>query len=273
MFTKINLDSISLATTFFSSIVIAQSDVWSGLARSQFDSAALTLRIPCVAVEDESGDPVTGLAPAYALNLLLSSDEPGNERFRLVEPIAEFTEIPESCLDTLTVSNDASSATYSTSSTEIDTDAAAFADRFYTLELQANLLLDGPVEFSLVNAESRDYSRPIFVGETFIAFLGPPPFNAEFIFDDDFLDEAMNAWNSGLVVFEPGQVENNCFFDDPDDLLEVIEVVGTNVRYRLKSTVTSADNNKEVYLVCTAFNHDINRLEREVQIYARSLTL
>ena len=271
MFTKFNLVSLSLATTLFSSFAIAQTDVWSGLARSQFDSAALTLRIPCVVVEDESGNAVADLAPAYSLNLLLSSDEPGNERFRLVEPIAEFTAIPESCLDTLTVSNDATTATYTTSSTEIDTDAAVFADRFYTLELQTNLLLDGPIEFSIVSAESRDYRRPIFVGETFIAFVGPPPFNAEFIFDDNFLDQAMNAWNADLVVFEPGQVETNCFFDDPDEILEVVEVIGTNVRYRLKSTLTSADNNKEIAAICTAFNHDINRLEREVPIYTWSL--
>ncbi|MBS25208.1 MAG: hypothetical protein CMQ28_06165 [Gammaproteobacteria bacterium] len=83
--------SISVSTLFIASVVSAQSDVWSGLARSQFDSDALTLRIPCAVVKDQNGNALSGLAPAYALNFLLSNTEPGNERFQLVEPIAEFT--------------------------------------------------------------------------------------------------------------------------------------------------------------------------------------
>ena len=31
---------------------------------------------------------------------------------------------------------------------------------------------------------------------------------------------------------------------------------------------TAADNGKEFYAVCTAFNLDINRLEKSVQVYA-----
>ena len=69
-------------------------------------------------------------------------------------------------------------------------------------------------------------------------------------------------------MYEAGRVQNDCYFDDPSNLLEVIEVVGTNVRKRLKPAVTAADNGKEFYAVCTAFNLDINRLEKSVQVYA-----
>ena len=265
--------SISASTLFIASVVNAQSDVWSGLARSQFDSDALTLRIPCAVVKDQNGNALSGLAPAYALNFLLSNTEPGNERFQLVEPIAEFTEIPDSCLDTLTVSNDLSSATYTSNSIEIDSDAAAYRDRFYTLELQANLLTDGPIEFSVTTVSSRDYRRPNYNGETYLAFVGPSPFSTQFVFDDDFLQQAKNAWTAGLVVYEAGRIQNDCYYDDPSNLLEVIEVVGTNVRKRLKPTVTQADNGKEFYAVCTAFNLDINRLEKSVQVYAWTVAI
>lgn len=265
--------SISVSTLLIASVVSAQSDVWSGLARSQFDSDALTLRIPCAVVKDQNGNALSGLAPAYALNFLLSNTEPGNERFQLVEPIAEFTEIPDSCLDTLTVSNDLSSATYTSNSIEIDSDAAVYRDRFYTLELQANLLTDGPIEFSVATVSSRDYRRPNYNGETYLAFVGPSPFSTQFVFDDDFLQQAKNAWTAGLVVYEAGRIQNDCYYDDPSNLLEVIEVVGTNVRKRLKPTVTQADNGKEFYAVCTAFNLDINRLEKSVQVYAWTVAI
>ncbi len=265
--------SISVSTLFIASVVSAQSDVWSGLARSQFDSDALTLRIPCAVVKDQNGNALSGLAPAYALNFLLSNTEPGNERFQLVDPIAEFTEIPDSCLDTLTVSNDLSSATYTSNSIEIDSDAAVYRDRFYTLELRANLLTVGPIEFSVATVSSRDYRRPNYNGETYLAFVGPSPFSTQFVFDDDFLQQAKNAWTAGLVVYEAGRIQNDCYYDDPSNLLEVIEVVGTNVRKRLKPTVTQADNGKEFYAVCTAFNLDINRLEKSVQVYAWTVAI
>ncbi|MDA1369479.1 MAG: hypothetical protein O2971_01790 [Proteobacteria bacterium] len=264
---------VGLAASLYSFLVFAQDDVWSGLARSQFDSTAATLRVPCAIVEDESGSAVPGLAPAYALNLFLASLEAGNERFQLVDPITAYTEVPASCLDTLIVSNAGTTATYTTSSTEIDIDAAVFADRFYTLELQANLLTDGPVEFSVVNVTSRLYRKPSFVGETFLATIGPPPFNTQFIYDDGFLGQALVAMNQGLVVFEPGRVRVDCFFEDPNSLLEVFEVIGSNVRHKLKSTVTSADNNKEIRTRCTVFNLDINRLDRDIQIYTWFINL
>ncbi|MBM87336.1 MAG: hypothetical protein CMQ41_03075 [Gammaproteobacteria bacterium] len=264
--------SIILYAALYSSTTVAQSNVWTGLTRSQFDTPALTLRIPCATLKDANGNALLDFAPAYALNLLLSSDEPGQERFRLVEPMAELLQVPDSCLDTLTVSNDLSTATYTTSSAEIDSDAAVYRDRFYTLELEANLL-QSPIEFSVVEASGRDYRKPIYTGEKYLAFIGPPPFTTQFIFDDDFLTEAFKAWAEGLAVFEPGRVETKCFFNDPDNLLEVFEVVGTNTRYKLKPSVTAADNGKEIYTVCTAFNHDINRLEKYTQIYTWTIAI
>lgn len=265
--------SFGLSSFLISTVSHGQDDVWNGLARSQFDSSALTLRVPCAVVEDENGNAVPGLAPAYALNLLLSNAEPGSERLQLVEPIAEYAEIPESCLDTLTVSSDSTTATFATTSTELDSEAAAFLDRFYTLELQANLLAEGPIEFSIVSAESRDYRRPIFTGETFFGFIGISPFTTDFIFDDEFLDGVMNSWQQGLVVFEAGRLEIDCFFDDPNGLLELVEVVGTNERFRVKPTVTAADNGKNLYASCTAFNHDINRLENTLQFFTWTVNL
>ncbi len=273
MMIKKNLLNATLASLFASTVSFAQSDVWSGLARSQFDSDALTLRIPCAVLQDEDGNPLQGLAPAYALNLLLSNTNPGSESFRLVEPIEAFNEVPESCLDTLTVSNNQSTATYTTSSTEIDVDATANADRFYTLELEANLLTDGPVEFSVVSASSREYRKPIFTGETFVGFIGPSPFTRDFIFDDEFLGGVMVTWLEKLVVFEPGRIDNNCFYDDPNNLLEVFETVGSNVRYRLKSSVTSDQNGLNIYASCTAFNLDINRLERSLDFFTWTINL
>lgn len=268
-----NLSLLSIAVTLFSSVVSAQNDVWSGLARSQFDSTVGTLRVPCAVVEDENGASVAGLSPAYALNLFLVSVEAGNERFRLVDPVAAFNHIPDSCLDTLTVADGGATATYTTSSAEVDIDAAAFADRFYTLQLQADLLTDGPVEFSVVNAQSRLYRKPQFLGETFLATIGPPPFNSDFIYDDAFLGAARIAMDQDLEVYEPGRVRVDCFFEDTNNLLEVFEVVGSNVRYKLRSTVTSADNNKEIVTKCTAFNLDINRLDTVVQIYTWFISL
>lgn len=244
-------------------IVSAQDDVWSGLARTQFDSAAATLRIPCAVLEDENGNSIPGFAPAYALNLLLVSTEINNEMFRLVDPIQAFEEIPDSCLDTLTVPTGGSTATYTTTSAEIDTRAAAFIDEFYSLELQADLSGVGadPVDFSVVVAERRDYSRPFYNTDTIEGYPPSSPFNLEFIWDDDAIDAALASVNENLVVFESGRIDIECFFSDPDEVLEELEVVGTNVRYRLKSSLSSADNSKSFSVNCTVFNPAINRLD------------
>ena len=244
----------------------AQPDVWSGLARTQFDSAASTLRIPCAVLEDENRNSIPGFAPAYALNLLLLSAEPDNEVFRLVNPIQTFEEIPESCLDTVTVSSSGSIATYTTSSTEIDVDAAANAETFYTLELQANLSAPGPLEFSVLSADSRNYRRPFYDAEIPQGFPPNQPFTLDFIYDDAILEGSLNAMNQNLQVFEPGRIAIECFYFDPNELLELVEVVGANERYRLKASVNVLDNGIRFSVHCTVFNRDLNRLDLTVPV-------
>ncbi|MDP6653553.1 MAG: hypothetical protein QGF90_15840 [Gammaproteobacteria bacterium] len=261
----------SLVAALFTPLVNAQEDVWNGLARSQFDSSASTLRAPCALVEDENGNSVPGLAPAYALNLLLVSLEEGNERFQLAEPIQAFSETPESCLDTLAVSNGGSTATYNTTSTEIDIDAAVFADRFYTLELQANLSAEGPIEFSVVNASSRDYRRPIYTAELLIAFPPNPPFTTDYIYDDVFVENGLQLMNENLLVFEPGRIRFDCFYDDPSELLDLVDVVASNTRYRLDPSLTAAHNGQSFTLSCRVFNLDLNRLEQTIPVLEWSI--
>jgi len=50
-------------------------------------------------------------------------------------------------------------------------------------------------------------------------------------------------------------------------LLEVVEVVGNNTRYRLKSSVDMDDYGKTFSVNCTIFNQDLNRLEDTVPIF------
>ncbi len=247
-------------------IASAQLDVWSGLARAQFDSPASTLRIPCAVLEDENRNSVPGFAPAYALNLLLLSAEPDSERFRLVDPIKTFEQIPESCLDTVTVPSSGSIATYTTSSAEIDVDAAANADTFYTLELQADLSAPGTLEFSVLSADSRSYRRPFYDAEIPQGFPPNQPFNLDFIYDDAFIEGSLYEMNQNLLVFEPSRIVIDCFYFDPDGLLEVMEVIGTNVRYRLKASVNVIDNGKRFSVHCTVFNRDLNRLDLTVPV-------
>lgn len=244
----------------------AQENVWSGLARSQFDSAALTLRIPCVVLEDQMGNSLPGFSPAFALNLLLVSEDEGNQFFRLIEPLQEFAVIPDSCLDTLKVSNDGASATYSTNSVEVDVDAAVFANRYYTLELQSNLGGQGPIDFSVLSAESRIYKAPQFFGETFLIFVPAAPFAADFIYDEALINTAVQQVYADLSVFEPSTIDVSCFYFDPLGLLELVDVVNGNSRYQLNSSVTSADNNTSFTLRCGVLNRDLNRYAEDVDI-------
>jgi len=69
------------------------------------------------------------------------------------------------------------------------------------------------------------------------------------------------------VVYEPGRIVFNCFYSDPNNLLEVVDVVGNNTRYRLKSSVGTADYGKTFSVNCTIFNQDLNRLEDTVPIF------
>jgi hypothetical protein len=72
--------------------------------------------------------------------------------------------------------------------------------------------------------------------------------------------------NQNLLVFEPSRIVIDCFYFDPDGLLEVMEVIGTNVRYRLKASVNVIDNGKRFSVHCTVFNRDLNRLDLTVPV-------
>ena len=244
----------------------AQGNVWSGLMRTQYDSATSTLRIPCAVLKGEDGNSLPEFAPAYALNLFLLNAEIDNILFRLADSIQAFDVTPESCLDTLTLASDGSSVTYETMSAEIDSDAMANADRFYTLELQAELG-GSAIDFSVVSAESRNYKRPFYDAEIMEGYPPLKPFYADYVYDDLYIDAGYSSLGENLVVYEPGRIVFNCFYSDPNNLLEVVEVVGNNTRYRLKSSVDMADYGKTFSVNCTVFNQDLNRLEDTVPIF------
>jgi|GEM_PF-617651 hypothetical protein len=244
----------------------AQENAWSGLARSQFDSNALTLRIPCVVLEDEIGNSLPGFSPAFAMNLLLMSDDEDNQFLRFVEPFKEFLEVPTSCLDTLKVSSDGTTATYSTNSAELDIHAAVYANRYYTIELQTNLEGQGPIDFSVVSAESRIYQAPRFRGESLLISTPAPPFVANFIYDKSLIDSSRKQIYADLAVYEPSTILVNCSYLDPLGLLELVDGVNGNSRYRLKSTLTAANNNTRFSLRCNVFNGDLNRHVIDIDI-------
>ena len=247
-------------------IANAQENVWSGLMRTQFDSGAATLRIPCAVLKGADGNNLPDFAPAYALNLFLLNAEIDNFLCRLTDPIQAFDVIPESCLDTLTLATDGSSVTYETMSAEVDSDAMANADRFYALELQADLG-GSAIDFSVVSAESRNHRRPFYNAEIFEGYPPLRPFYADYVYDDLYIDAGYSALGENLVVYEPGRIVFNCFYSDPNNLLEIVEVIGNNTRYRLKSSVGMADYGKVFSVNCTIFNLDLNRLEDTVPIF------
>lgn len=246
--------------------VFAQSDIWDGLARTTFDIEAATLRIPCVVLEDGTGMAIPGFAPAFALNLALAGDS-----LRLVEPLQTFDTVPESCLDTLVV--DGNVATYSTQSAVSDSNAAENTNRFYTLELRATIPADGPIDFSVLTAEDRLYIRPFFEGDNFVVRAGTGNYPTEYVYDDLLVDEARRLMLLGLTVYEAGNLEVQCDYADPQALLEEIGSVDENTQYRIKSSLTAADNDKIFSIECTAFNHDINRLEIRTPIIEWVITL
>lgn len=255
----------AVLVTFSAPSAFAQSDIWDGLARTTFDIAASALRIPCAVLKDGTGMAIPGFAPAFALNLQLVGDA-----LRLVEPIQAFEEIPESCLDTLVV--DGNIAIYSTESAESDSNAAENTNRFYTIELQATIPSDGPIDFAVLTADDRLYIRPTFEGSNFELGAGIGSYPREFVYDDALLDEALRLMRLGITVFEPG-IETKCDFDDPQALLEVVGSVGDNTQFRIKPSLTAADNGKIFSIKCTAFDRDINRLELNIPSVEWTITL
>ena len=257
---------VALLVTFATPSAFTQSNTWDGLARTTFDIAAATLRIPCVVLEDGTGMAIPGFAPAFALNLMLAGDA-----LRLVEPIQAFDEIPETCLDTLTV--DGNVAMYSTESAESDSNAPENSNRFYTLELQATIPSDGPIDFTVLTAEDRLYIRPFFEGDTFAVSAGIGGYPRDFVYDDALVNEARRLMLLGITVSQAGNLEIQCDYSDPLALLEVVGSVGDNTQYRIKSSLTAADNNKIFAINCTAFDRDINRLELTTPLIEWVITL
>ncbi len=256
----------ALLVTFSTSSAFAQSGVWDGLARTTFDIAAATLRIPCAALQDGTGMAIPGFAPAFALNLQLVDNE-----LRLIEPIQAFEEIPEICLDTLVV--DGNIAVYSTESAELDSIAAENTNRFYSIELQATIPSDGPINFTAVTVEDRLYIRPFYEGEIFATRAGIAPYPKEFVYENDLVDEALRRMLLGLNVHQAGILEIQCDFYDPLELLEVVGSLDGNNQYRIKPSLTAADNDKIFSIDCTVFDHDINRLELTTPIVEWIITL
>lgn len=244
----------------------AQTNIWEGLARTTFDIAASTLRIPCTVLEDGTGNAIPGFAPAFALNLMLAGDS-----LRLVEPVQAFDTVPESCLDTLVI--DGNVAMYTTQSAVSDSNLAENTNRFYTLELQATIPAEGPIDFAVLAAEDRLYIRPFFEGDSFVARAGIANYPREFIYDDILVTEARRLMLLGLTVYEAGNLEVQCDYADPAALLEVVGSEGENTQYRIKSSLSVADNDKIFSIECTAFNRDINRLELTVPIIEWVITL
>ena len=256
----------ALLMTFSAPSTFAQSDIWDGLARTTFDIAAATLRIPCVVLEDGTGMAIPGFAPAFALNLQLTGDV-----LRLAEPIQAFDEIPESCLDTLTI--DGNIAIYSTTSAELDSIGAGNTNRFYTIELQATIPSDGPIDFAVLSADERLYIRPFYEGEISVIRAGIAPFIKEFVYENNLVDEALGLMLSGITVHQAGILDIQCDFQDPLALLEVVGGVGDSTQYRIKSSLTAADNGKIFSIDCTVFDRDINRLELTTPIVEWVITL
>jgi len=256
----------TLLVSFLTLSASAQTSVWDGLPRTTFDIASATLRIPCVVLEDGTGAAIPGFAPAFALNLMLAGDS-----LRLVEPLQAFAEIPESCLDTLRV--DGNVATYSTESAVSDSNLAGNANRFYTLELRATIPSEGLIDFAVLTAEERLYIPPFYEGNNFFTRAGVGDYPREFVYDDTLLDEARRLMLLGLTVYEAGNLEVQCGFSDPLALLEEIGSVDGNTQYRIKPTLSSADNDKVFSIECSAFNRDINRLELTVPIIDWFITL
>jgi len=256
----------ALLVTFSISPAFSQTDVWDGLARTTFDIAAATLRIPCVSLKDGTGMTIPGFAPAFALNLQVDGST-----LRLVDPIQAFDQIPESCLDSLVV--DGNIATYSTTSAETDSTDVQNTNRFYSIDLQANLPAEGPINFEVLTAEDRLYIRPTFEGDNFELRAGTAPYPSDFIYDDALVVESRRLMLLGLTVFEAGNLEVQCDYNDPLGLLEVVGIIGENTQYRIKPSLTSADNGKTFSIVCTAFNRDINRLELTIPSATWQITL
>lgn len=257
-FLKISLLSAALLGLLASFNLSAQtSDDWSNLRRSIWDTDDATLRIPCLRIVDASGAQVPGLAPAFSINLVAVGDT-----LTLGSNLLALSEVPASCLDLLTLSSDGSSAVYKTSSVQFDSDAALFRDIYFTLELQANLAAN-PVSFSVTSASSRNYVRAGYQSDIVLNSIT----DKQKIFDDSDLEILGQEVVRRLVVSEPGVYGAVCRYKDSlGGVIELIETVDGNARYRLNQSFTSANNGAIFFHgECDIYNRDLNLFETRLE--------
>lgn len=247
----------AIAITMGSCAFGQSSDDWAGLRRTTYDTDDATLRIPCVRVTNANSNTVTGLAPAFSINLISS----GNN-FILGENLRELSTIPASCLDSLALSSDGNSATYTTSSAQLDSDAALFRDIYFTIELAANLS-SNPVSFNVVSASSRAYTRAGFQSAAVQAAIT----DKQQIFDDTDLESLSGEIVRRLVVSEPGVYDAVCRYKDVlGGVIELIETVNGNKRYRINQNLTSANNGSTFFNAeCDVYNRDLNLFETRLE--------
>lgn len=233
------------------------SDDWSNLSRSIWDTDNTTLRVPCLRLVDAAGLQVAGLAPAYSINL-----EAAQDSFILGSNLRALAEIPSSCLDLLTLSNDSSSAVYRTSSAQLDSDAAIFRDNYVTIEMQASLTTN-PVSFRVVSANSRSYTRAGYQSDAVLNLVT----DKQRIYDNADLDILSQTIVSRLVVSEAGVFGAVCRYKDTlGGVIELIETVDGNARYRINQSFTNANNGAIFFHAeCDVYNRDLNLFETRLE--------
>jgi hypothetical protein len=258
MLLKISVLSAAVLGLFASFSVSAQTnDDWANLRRSTWDTDDATLRIPCLRLVDASGAQVPGLAPAFSINLVATADT-----LTLGSNMLALSDVPASCLDLLTLSSDGSSAVYTSSSVQFDSDAALFRDIYFTLELQANLAAN-PISFNVTSASSRNYVRAGYQSDVVLNSI----IDKQKIFDDADLEILGKEIVSRLVVSEPGVYGAVCRYKDTlGGVLELIETVDGNARYRLNQSFTNANNGAIFFNgECDVYNRDLNLFETRLE--------
>lgn len=246
----------AIAITAGNSALAQGADDWAGLRRSIYDTDDATLRIPCVRVT-AAGASGTGLAPAFSINLVSSGSS-----FVLGQNLRALSAIPSSCLDSLVLSSDGTSATYTTSSAQLDSDAALFRDNYFTIEMAANLS-SNPVSFSVVSASARTYTRAGYQSDALLNFIT----DKQKIYDDSDLVPIGQEIVRRLVVSEPGVYDAVCrYVDVAGGVLELVETVEGNRRYRINQSLTSANNGSAFFNAeCDVYNRDLNLFETRLE--------
>jgi hypothetical protein len=233
------------------------SDDWTNLRRSIWDTDDATLRVPCLRLVDASGAQVAGLAPAFSINLVATADT-----LTLGSNLRALSDVPASCLDLLTLSSDGSTAIYQTSSVQFDSDAALFKDIYFTLELQASLAVS-PVSFNVISATSRNYVRAGYQSDAVLDLIT----DKQRVFDDADLKILGQEIVTRLVVSEPGVYGAVCRYKDTlGGVIELIETVAGNARYRLNQSFTNANNGAIFFNgECDVYNRDLNLFETRLE--------